>query len=124
MTNLTDKKTLVLGASEKPSRYSHLAILMLRENAVPVLALGLREGRVGDVKIVKEKEKFEGVHTVTMYMNAQNQEAYEDYILSLNPKRVVFNPGAEHPEFMKRCEDQGIETMEACTLVLLRSHQY
>jgi predicted CoA-binding protein len=119
-----NKKTLVLGASENPSRYSNLAIRRLRDKGHEVVAIGRRKGQVLDVPIQTEHPPLEGVDTVTMYLNEANQEPYMDYILSLKPKRIVFNPGAENPELEKKAEAAGVQTMEACTLVLLTTGQY
>lgn len=118
------KKTLVIGASLNTKRYSHLAVLTLREHEIPTVALGLREGIVGDVKIATDKINYPDIHTVTLYLNENNQKGYEDFILSLNPKRIIFNPGAENPEFMKIADSKGIEVMDACTLVLLGTQQF
>ncbi|MAO09674.1 MAG: CoA-binding protein [Flavobacteriaceae bacterium] len=118
------KKTLVLGASLKPSRYSNLAINRLVDNQHPVEAVGLREGEVAGVEITTEKEKFENIDTVTLYLNAKRQEEYYEYIISLKPNRVIFNPGTENPEFYKLLKKNNIETEVACTLVLLASNQY
>ena len=116
--------TLVLGASEKTERYSNKAIQMLREYGYPVVAIGLREGQVLDVPIMKEPPKDLNVDTVTLYLNPQNQLPHYQYLLSLRPRRIIFNPGTENPELMKLAHQQGIETLEACTLVLLSTGQY
>lgn len=121
---MTKKKTLVLGASTNPDRYSNIAIHMLTEFKHPVLALGLREGTVAGIEIHKGMPMFEAIDTVTLYLNPKNQEAYYEYILSLKPKRVLFNPGTENPTFQATLDKQGIVYEEACTLVLLRTNQY
>ncbi len=121
---LTNKKTLVLGASLNPQRYSNLAIHRLVEKNIEVVAIGLREGVVAGIKIITEKKKFKNIHTVTLYLNAKRQEAYYDYILSLKPKRVIFNPGTENEAFIKILKDNNIEAEVACTLVLLRMNLY
>lgn len=118
------KKTLVLGASLKEQRYSNKAIHALREKEHEVIALGLREGLVLDVDIQKEKFRYKFVDTVTVYLNEKNQEEYEEYILGLKPKRIIFNPGAENPAFSIKASKAGIETMNACTLVMLSTGQY
>lgn len=121
---MSDKKTLVIGASENPSRYSNMAIRKLRNYGHTVVAIGRREGTVLDVPITKQKEAFENIDTVTMYVGAQNQAEFIAYILNLNPKRIIFNPGAENDELAENAEAQGIKTLEACTLVLLSTGQY
>jgi len=118
------KKTLVVGASLKTSRYSNVAINRLVGHDHPVVAIGLREGEVAGVDITKEKESFTAIDTVTLYLNPQRQEEYYDYIISLKPKRVIFNPGTENPEFYTMLEKNAIEVEVACTLVLLGTNQY
>ncbi|MEO9954280.1 MULTISPECIES: CoA-binding protein [Nonlabens] len=118
------KKTLVLGASLKEERYSNIAIYRLRKFNIETVAIGLREGLVDDVKIHKELIPFQGINTVTLYLNAQRQPQYYDYIISLKPERVIFNPGTENPEFYQMLTDNNIEHEVACTLVMLGTHQY
>ena len=118
------KKTLVLGASGNPARYSFLAIQRLRDQGHPVVALGRKQTRVSDVEIGSEKIEFDNIDTVTLYLNPQRQQEYYDYILSLKPKRIIFNPGAENEELEKLAAEHRIKTMEACTLVLLSTGQY
>lgn len=118
------KKTLVLGASEKPERYSNLAIRKLQSHGHEVVAIGTREGKVQDVNITKERQEISGLDTVTLYLNPDNQKAYYDYILSQHPQRIIFNPGAENPELTVLANEKGIQTENACTLVLLSTGQY
>jgi len=118
------KKTLVLGASDNPSRYSYLAVHRLRSHGHPVVAIGKKNGVVSDVTIEKEKKEFENVHTVTLYLNPMHQKQYYDYIVLLKPKRIIFNPGAENAELSDLAIKNGITPMEACTLVLLSTNQY
>ncbi len=118
------KKTLVLGASQNPQRYSYLAINRLRAKDHPVVAIGRRNGSVADVPITKEHLPLPDVDTITLYLNAKNQKEYYDYILSLHPKRIIFNPGAENEELAEIATANGIKPMEACTLVLLSTEQY
>jgi predicted CoA-binding protein len=119
-----NKKTLVLGASENPSRYSFLAINSLRKHQHPVAAIGRRKGRVLDVDITTDKKPIEPVDTITLYLNPLNQKEYYDYILSLRPKRIIFNPGTENRELYDLAKNNGIQPLEACTLVLLSTGQY
>ena len=119
-----NKKTLVLGASENPSRYSFLAINSLRRHQHPVAAIGRKTGRVLDVDITTEKKPLDTVDTVTLYLNPLHQKEYYDYILSLRPKRIIFNPGAENVELYDLAKNNGILPLEACTLVLLSTGQY
>lgn len=118
------KKTLVLGASDNPSRYSYLAINRLRSHGHPVVGIGRKNTRVGDVLVEKEKIPVEGVDTVTLYLNPKHQEEYYDYILSLNPKRIIFNPGTENDTLADMANQKNIRTLEACTLVMLSTGQY
>ncbi len=120
----TARNTLVMGASLKEDRYSNKAVRDLCKYGHPVVAVGLREGKVLDVPIVKDIPTGIQVDTVTMYLNAHNQEQWEEKILALQPKRIIFNPGAENGAFAKKAGAAGIETMEACTLVLLHTGQY
>ena len=119
-----DKKTLVLGATTNPARYANIAINRLRRNQVPTVAIGLRKGKVADVNIETEKLPFEDIHTVTLYLGPPRQEEYYDYILSLKPERVIFNPGTENPEFYRLLQEHNIEVEVACTLILLSTQQY
>jgi predicted CoA-binding protein len=122
MTN--KKKTLVLGASENPNRYSYLAIKRLRANDHEVIAIGSRKGKVEDVNIETDKVPIDDIHTVTLYLNPTNQKPYYDYIAALKPKRIIFNPGTENDELERKLAQTGTNTMEACTLVLLSTGQY
>ncbi len=118
------KKTLVLGASDNPSRYSYLAVNRLRSHGHPVVAIGKKNAMVADVPIEKEKKVWKDVDTVTLYLNPTHQQQYYDYILSLKPKRIIFNPGAENDELADLAIKNGITPIEACTLVLLSTNQY
>jgi predicted CoA-binding protein len=118
------KKTLVLGASDNPSRYSYLAVHRLRSHGHPVVAIGKKNTMVADVSIEKEKKDWNNVDTVTLYLNPTHQQQYYDYILSLKPTRIIFNPGAENDELADLAAKNGITPIEACTLVLLSTNQY
>jgi hypothetical protein len=121
---MNTKKTLVLGASENPERYSYKAILKLRHAQHEVVAIGNKPGQVNDVEIGKETKAFEAIDTVTLYLNPLNQKPYYNYILSLHPKRIIFNPGTENNELENLASKAGIQVQEACTLVLLSTGQY
>ena len=118
------KKTLVLGASDNPARYSYLAVQRLRSHGHPVAGIGRKNTKVADVNIDNEKIPVNDVDTVTLYLNPTHQQEYYDYILSLKPKRIIFNPGTENDELVKLAKEQNIESLEACTLVLLSTGQY
>lgn len=118
-------KTLVIGASERPSRYAHQAVCLLRENGHEVVATGIRPGRIGEVVIETGQPEFSEVDTVTLYIGPGRQdEAFGEYVVGLSPRRVIFNPGTENPEFARQLVEAGIEPVEACTLVLLRTGQW
>jgi len=118
------KKTLVLGASDNSSRYSYLAIQRLRNKGHEVVGIGKHTGTVEDVTIETTKQPVEEIDTVTLYLNPIHQKEYYDYILSLKPKRIIFNPGAENEELKELALQNNIQPMEACTLVLLSTGQY
>src|SRR3990170_4453038 len=101
------KKTLVLGASANPSRYSYLAINKLRQFKHPVEGIGKKEGKVADVEIGTEQKELNDVDTITMYLSAANQKPYYDYVLTLRPKRIIFNPGAENDELSELAKANG-----------------
>lgn len=116
--------TWVLGASTNPERYAYKAIMALRGAGRSVLAVGLREGQVADVAIVKELPVDVQVGTLTLYLGAQNQGPWIERILKLRPQRIIFNPGAENPDLAEAARKAGILVEEACTLVLLSTGQY
>jgi len=118
-------KTLVLGASENPDRYSNKAIRMLTEIEEPLVAVGRRAGSAHDVPIVTEYKSYNDVETVTLYVGPKHQGDIMDYVINeVSPDRIIFNPGTENPEFYQRADAAGIEVVEACTLVMIRTGQY
>lgn len=119
-----NKKTLVIGASENPQRYSFKAINALRSHKHDVVALAKRTGQVNDVAIKTEFPLEEEIDTVTLYVGPQRQPEYYSQIIELKPNRVIFNPGTENSEFATLLKDNGIEAEEACTLVLLSIGNY
>lgn len=119
------KKTLIIGASPNPERYSYKAAHSLVRHGHPIIQIGKTDGKVADKPILKGKPNLEkDIDTVTLYVSQQNQGEWYDYVLALKPKRVIFNPGTENPEFEALLENNGIETLEACTLVLLAIGAY
>ncbi len=120
------KNTLVIGASNKPQRYSNRAIHMLSDAGHPVQAYGLRAGEVAGISIHTDQAEIssEEVDTVTLYVGPQNQAGLLDWLTELKPSRVIFNPGTENPPLAKALKSQDIETIEACTLVMLSTRQY
>jgi predicted CoA-binding protein len=121
---MTHKKTLVLGASLKPQRYSNMVVHSLIEHQIPTCAFGLKQGSILDVTVNTDLITYPDIHTITLYLNPNRQQQYYDYILSLNPKRVIFNPGTENPELMQLLERNKISYEMACSLVLLSTNQY
>lgn len=118
------KNTLVFGASLSPERYANMAMIKLQKSGHNVKAYGLREGEVNGINIDTELKAYDNIDTVTLYLNPKRQQPYYDYIISLQPKRVIFNPGTENPEFYKLLERNEIQVEVACTLVLLGTNQY
>lgn len=116
----------MVGATPNQSRYAYLAATMLAEYQHDIVLLGIRKGEIDGNKIldIREKPPIQDVHTITLYIGPHRQPAWYPYLLSLKPKRIIFNPGTENNEFKTLAEQQGIETLEACTLVMLRSRQF
>jgi uncharacterized protein len=121
---MTNKKTLVIGASENPERYSFKAIKALRNHKHDVIALGLKLGKVADVEFITDFPLKEKIDTVTLYVGPSRQDEYYDDIIALNPERVIFNPGTENDEFYSLLKKAKISFTEACTLVLLSIGDY
>jgi len=118
------KKTFVIGASLKLNRHSNIAINRLVSSGLEVVAYGLRKGEVSGVNIDTDLKQYENIDTVTLYLNQKRQKDYYKYIVSLSPKRVIFNPGTENPEFYQILQENNIELEVACTLTLLITNQY
>ncbi|HLP94885.1 MAG TPA: CoA-binding protein [Saprospiraceae bacterium] len=118
------KKTLVLGATTNPERYAYLAVGRLLQHKHEVVPVGIRHGEVHGLDIQEGKPVVEDVDTVTLYVGPARQPEYYDYIFSLNPKRIIFNPGTENPELMQMARERGIEVVEGCTLVMLSIGAY
>ena len=119
------KKTLVIGASSKPGRVSREAVLKLREAGHEVFAIGAQEEKIGDVSIqTGHPFIMDDLHTVSLYLNPTRQTDYYEYLLSLKPKRIIFNPGTENPVLERLAHENNIETEQACTLVLLSLGAY
>ncbi len=118
-------KTLVIGASANPERYSYKAVVMLNEYGHEVIPLGIREGKIKNMNIIKDKPDVSDIDTVTMYVAQKHQVEFYDYILEkIKPRRIIFNPGTENFEFQKMAKEKNIMVQAACTLVLLSSGQY
>jgi len=121
---LKNKPTVVIGASPNTDRYSYKATISLKNHNHTVYPIGIRNGKINDLDIITNKPTLENIDTVTLYVGPDNQPAWFDYIFSLNPKRIIFNPGTENAKFEALAESKGIEALQACTLVLLSINQY
>jgi predicted CoA-binding protein len=119
-----NKPTVVIGASPNTDRYSYKATISLQNHNHTVYPIGIKNGKINDLDIITNKPTLENIDTVTLYVGPDNQPAWFDYIFSLNPKRIIFNPGTENAEFEALAESKGIEALQACTLVLLSINQY
>ena len=117
-------KTLVLGATPNPGRYAYKAVHQLLSKGIEVVPMGIKEGVIASIPIVPVNEQQENIHTVSLYVGAARQEDYYDFIINLAPKRVIFNPGTENPQFAQKLNKAGIFWENACTLVLLSTNQY
>ncbi|MFN8346754.1 MAG: CoA-binding protein [Spirosomataceae bacterium] len=118
------KRTLIIGASDNPQRYSFLAANRLVNHGYSIAMLGLKSGKVAGNEIQTGKPALEDIDTVTLYIGPRHQPEWYDYIINLKPKRVIFNPGTENDEFEHLLEKNGIESLEACTLVMLSIGAY
>ena len=121
---MKNKKTLVLGATTKPEKYAYLAINKLVEKGHSVIAIGQNAGEVAGINIRTKNIPLSNINTVTLYLNPARQRDYYNYIIETKPKRVIFNPGTENPEFYQLLQSNGIKVEVACTLVLLATNQY
>lgn len=121
---MTNKKTLVLGATPNPNRYAYLAANKLKTKGHTIVNVGLKKGEVAGVIIEQPEQIHDDIDTLTLYVGPQNQKELYQYILDTKPKRIIFNPGAENSELESMANKQGIETIEACTLVMLSTGQY
>lgn len=126
---MTSKKTLILGATPNPTRYAYLAAERLTNKNHEIVPVGIKKGEVFGQEIEYKSENQDltihtDIDTITLYVGVQNQPEWYNYILQTKPKRIIFNPGTENLELMKKAKENGIEVEVACTLVLLGSNQY
>lgn len=117
-------KTLVIGASTNPQRFSYLAIKSLVKHNIDVVAIGLKLGEVDGIQIMVGKPELTDIHTITLYLNAEHQRGYLDYLISLKPNRIIFNPGTENGELIKLARENKIDLVFDCTLVMLNNGSY
>lgn len=118
------KKTVVLGASPNPQRYAYMAVNRLMEYGYEVVPVGIKSGEIANLSILTGGPRIDNVDTVTVYVGATNQPPLYNYIFSLEPKRIIFNPGAENPELEAQAKKRGIEVVNGCTLVMLSAGTY
>jgi predicted CoA-binding protein len=120
------KKTVIVGATTNPSRYAFLAAETLTDYKHEIVPIGIKKGEVFGKQIlnIREKPAISNVDTITLYIGPHHQPEWYEYLIGLKPKRIIFNPGTENSELEKKAEAAGIETLEACTLVMLRTGQY
>lgn len=118
--------TLIAGATPDPTRYAYTAAVFLERAQIPFIPISIKSGDVLGKEILPlgDKPVLEGIHTITLYLNARNQQEWEEYFLSLAPQRIIFNPGAENPPFKERAQKLGIDCVNGCTLVMVSSGQY
>jgi len=121
---MVDYKTLVIGASVNPDRYSHKVVLNLLDSGIKVIPMGINQGNITDLVIVRPFEKQKNIHTVSIYIKPEIQKEYYKYIINLQPKRVLFNPGTENPIFSQILQKHNIYWENSCSLVLLSTNQY
>lgn len=119
-----EKKTLVIGASPNPSRFSYKAVSLLNQYNIQVVALGIRNGEIDGINIIKETEDIKNIHTITLYVGKDRQPPYYELMFKLKPKRIIFNPGTENDELYEMVKQANIEPIEDCTLVMLNSGRY
>ena len=124
--NNVSSPTVIVGATPNVARYAFIAAEMLLENGIDIVPIGIKKGEIlgHPIMDIREKPALKDVHTISMYIGASKQEEYYDYLLSLAPKRIIFNPGTENREFMELANGKDIEGMNACTLVMLRLGMY
>jgi predicted CoA-binding protein len=120
------KLTLIVGATDNPERYAYRAADLLQAKGIPFIPIGIKKGMVFGKEIVdlRQKPLLAGIHTITLYLGPTNQTEWVDYLIALQPKRIIFNPGTENPLLFQKAKASGIEVLEACTLVMLTTGQF
>lgn len=118
--------TLLVGATTNPSRYAYFAARLFSHKNLDIIPIGIKKGKVFGKEILdlRTKPKLENIHTITLYIGPTHQEEWIDYLIGLSPKRIIFNPGTENPEFFKKAKNAGIEVLPACNLVMLSTGQF
>jgi uncharacterized protein len=125
-TAVDPKLTLLVGATTNPDRYAFLVAQQLADRGFEFIPIGIKKGNLfgREIMDLREKPELKGIHTITLYLGPANQSEWMDYLISLNPKRIIFNPGTENPEFFRKANEAGIEVLPACNLVMLNTGQY
>lgn len=120
------KKTLIVGATSNPSRYAFIAAQLFKEKGMDFIPMGIKSGQVFGKEILdlRSKPNLQGIHTITLYIGPQNQLEWIDYLISLKPERIIFNPGTENSNFADEAKNAGIEVLDACNLVMLQTDQF
>jgi predicted CoA-binding protein len=121
---MVNYKTLVIGASPNSDRYSHQVVVRLFEAGIEVVPMGIKEGKIGNIKIVSPFTPQKGIHTISLYLSIEKQDKYTDFIIKLKPQRLIFNPGAENKILAEKLNTEGIFWENSCNLVLLATNQY
>jgi len=123
---MESKKTAIIGATPNVHRYAYMAAERLANHGFEFVPVGIKRGKVFENEIldIESKPDLGDIHTVTMYVGAEHFAGYEDYVIGLNPKRIIFNPGSENRALEDKAIDAGIEVVHGCTLVMLGSGQY
>ncbi len=114
----------VLGASDNPERYSHMAVVLLKEHGHAAIPVHPALEAIAGLPVVKNLRDLPPVDTLTLYVGTARLPAMTDDIVRLRPGRVIFNPGTESPEVQAALNGAGIPWLEACTLVMLRTGQF
>jgi uncharacterized protein len=120
------KRVLIVGATPNPTRYAYVAAKMFQERGFDFIPIGIKKGELFGKPIVdlREKPDLEDIHTITLYIGKVHQGEWMDYLLGLNPQRIIFNPGADNREFANLAKSNGIEVLNACNLVMLSTGQF
>ncbi|MEQ9424601.1 MAG: CoA-binding protein [Cyclobacteriaceae bacterium] len=120
------KRTVIVGASPNQSRYAYMATVKLKKFGHDIIPLGIRSGEIENTPItdLRQKPEFGKIHTLTVYLSPAHQDEWRDYLLSLKPKRIIFNPGAENPSFEAAARSENIEVVHGCTLVMLSTNEF
>lgn len=120
------KTTLLVGATTNPDRYAFIAARFLNASGMDFIPIGIKKGIVFGKEILdlRSKPELGEIHTITLYLGPSNHNDWMEYLIGLKPKRIIFNPGTENPEFFEKAKIAGIEVIPACTLVMLQTNQY